>query len=405
MSLLPHEPHAAPSTLWTPEFILLFLLAMFANSYIAVFYSFEHWLAVQGISPHWRGFLLSAMGVAVLCMRPVVSVWLLTHRGLLIMGVAIITNSAAMCSYSLVDSGNATAIMALRLMQGVALAVFSSTVVALLVDCIPKGQSARGFALFSLTNLLPYSIIPGIAEQLLPLVGGEARLYALTSLLGIPALMMLCLLGYRFRGRPRNAVGKGNFSLSALWQTLRTSGLGPVFWASGLFGAGVVTVIFFIKGLCSASGTKPGAFFMVYTGVVMLTRLLTNKRLDDLPRMPTMIGSGLVLGLAVAGFALGPGWMLLPLAALYGLGLGLIYPMIAAAIYDGSTEATRSLNSNIMMLTYDASNITAPLMGGLILDLNFGYTGVFMNGALLMCLSALSAFVYQRRLLARTDAT
>ena len=401
MSLLPQEPQCSPSTLWSPEFILLFLLATFANSYIAVFYSFEHWLAVQGISPQWRGFLLSAMGIAVLCMRPLVSVWLLRHRGLVILALAILTNSAAMCTYALLaDSAGPLPILALRLVQGVALAAFSSAVVALLVECIPQGQSARGFALFSLTMLLPYSIIPGISEQLLPLVGGEARLYSITSILGIPALIMIYLLSRRLRGRP-NPGGQGDSSLPALWAGLRDSGLGPLFWASGLFGCGVVTVIFFIKGLCSQNGASPGAFFMVYTGVVMLTRLLTNKRLDALPRLPTMIASSLALSLAVTGFALAPGWALLPLACVYGLGLGLLYPMIAAAIYDGSAPERRSLNSNIMMLSYDASNVCAPLIGGGILSLGLGYTEVFLGGATLMLLAALSARVYQRRLAGR----
>lgn len=36
----------------------------------------------------------------------------------------------------------------LRVIQGIALAVYSSCVVAVLVSCIPKGQSARGFLSF-----------------------------------------------------------------------------------------------------------------------------------------------------------------------------------------------------------------------------------------------------------------
>ena len=48
----------------------------------------------------------------------------------------------------------------------------------MLVSCIPTGQSARGFALFSLTMLLPYSIIPALSERILPILGGEPHLFA-----------------------------------------------------------------------------------------------------------------------------------------------------------------------------------------------------------------------------------
>lgn len=393
MSLLPQES-SSPSTLWTPEFILLFLLAMFANSYIAVFYCFEHWLAVEGISPNWRGILLCAMGFAVLCMRPIFSIWLLRHRGLQVMGIAIVCNSMAMCAYSLVGDGGIMPILLIRLAQGVALAAFSSTVVAVLVECIPQGQSARGFALFSLTSLLPYSLIPTLGEQLLPLLGSEPKLYMLTATLGIPALIMLFFLARSFRNKPLH-VSAQNYSLPALWQGLRTSGLGPLFLASGLFGCTVVTVIYFIKGLTQTNNASAGAFFMTYTAVVIGTRLLTNRRLDSLPHMETTIACALTLSVAVAAFALCPGWMLLPLACVYGVGLGLLYPLVAASIYDGSTESTRSLNSNLMMLAYDASSVTAPLLGGVLLDMGFGYTGVFLGGAACMVLTALSALVYR----------
>lgn len=57
---------------------------------------------------------------------------------------------------------------------------------------------------------------------------------------------------------------------------------------------------------------------------------------------------------------LGPPLAFLPLTILYGIGLGLLYPLLAATIYDRSTDATRSINSNVMMLTFDASGCMAP---------------------------------------------
>ena len=58
-----------------------------------------------------------------------------------------------------------------------------------IVRIFPTGRSAKGWALYSVANLLPYAAIPTIGEKLLPLVGGAPRLFALVGLLGLPALL------------------------------------------------------------------------------------------------------------------------------------------------------------------------------------------------------------------------
>ena len=69
-----------PQTLLSRDFILLFCMTMFCNSFIAVFYCFEQWLETMTISPNWRGVLLSSMFAMVLLFRPLASVFLL-RRG------------------------------------------------------------------------------------------------------------------------------------------------------------------------------------------------------------------------------------------------------------------------------------------------------------------------------------
>ena len=51
---------------------------------------------------------------------------------------------------------------------------------------------------------------------------------------------------------------------------------------------------------------------------------------------------------AMLGLAWGPLWAFIPFTFCYGLGLGLLYPLLAATVYDRSTATTRSINSNVM---------------------------------------------------------
>ena len=372
-----------PQTLLSRDFILLFCMTMFCNSFIAVFYCFEQWLEGMTISPNWRGVLLASMFAMVLLFRPLASVLLLRRGKLAAMAVSIVISSCVMLGYSHVGGPHVIGmIWALRIVQGIALAVFSSCTVAVLVSCIPKGQSARGFAIFSLTMLLPYSIIPAAAEPILPLLGGEAGLFAASALLGLPSLLMLIPLAPRLRTPEMAPEDGGGMSGRALWQAVSRSGLLFVYLACLAFSIMTVQAIFFIKGLCSDTGANPAWFFSIYTLTIILVRLAGSNRLDTMPRYRVTLLCSVVLACCMLGLAWGPLWAFVPLTCLYGLGLGLLYPLLAAAVYDRSSPATRSINSNVMMATFDASGMLAPLIGGMVINAGFGYRGVFTATAI-----------------------
>ena len=396
------QPEHVPQKLLSRDFILLFLMAMCSNSYIAVYYCFEQWMQGLGIGPTWRGVLLSSLFAMILIFRPLTSVIMLRRSKLGAMLVSLTVMSLVMLVYPYVTPHDAVGtILALRLVQGIALAVYSCCTVAVLVDCIPPGQSARGFALFSLTMLLPYSIIPALSESLIPLLGGEARLFAATTALGIPSFIMVGLLAKRLR-TPEVAPQSG-MSRQELWHAITHSGLLYVNLACLTFSIATVIAIFFMKGLCGITGAHPAWFFSTYTVTIILVRLFGSHHMDTLPRYRVTTLCAAVLSLCVLGLAWGPLWSFLPLACVYGLSLGLLYPLLAAAVYDRSTPEMRSVNSNVMMATFDASGMLAPVIGGLVMQAGFGYQGVFTAGAVSVACCGLFMIIDRARVL-RADA-
>ncbi len=388
-----------PDSLLSRDFMLLFCITMCCNSFIAVFYCFEQWLERLAVTPNWRGILLSAMFVTVLLFRPISSIVFLRRSKLWALALSIITSSTIMLAYPFVTGTHLVGlVLFLRLVQGAALAVFSCCTVAVLVDCIPKGQSARGFALFSFTLLLPYSIIPAVAEYILPLLGGEPQLFAATALLGIPSLVMLIPLAPRLRRPELAPVEQGGTTGQTLWQQLRHSGLFFVYFACFSFSIMTVQAIFFMKGLCSLTGAQPAWFFSIYTLTIIAVRLTGSHRLDTLPRYRTTLLCSALLVCCMLGLAWGPVWAFIPLTLLYGFGLGLLYPLLAAMVYDRSTADTRSLNSNIMMAAFDASAMLAPLLGGLIIHAGFGYRGVFTGTAVSIAICGCSLLADRLRM-------
>lgn len=402
---LPGGTLPPPQTLLSRDFLLLFCITMFCNSFIAVFYCFEQWLEVLSISPDWRGVLLSSMFAMVLVFRPLASFFLLRRSKLVAMYLAVIVSSCVMLAYDHASGPCAIGlILVLRMVQGIALAVFSSCTTSLLVGCIPRGQSARGFAIFSLTLLLPYSVIPAVAEQILPVLGGEPHLFAVTSLLGIPSLLMLIPLAPRLRRPELTPPNGGGISDKSLLWSVSHSGLFFIYLGCMTFSSMTILAIFFMKGLCTVTGGNPAWFFSLYTLTIILVRLAGSHRLDSLPRYPVTLACCAALSSVMLGFAWGPLWAFVPLTLVYGLGLGLLYPLLAAFVYDRSTPDTRSINSNVMMSTFDASGMLAPLVGGLIVNAGFGYRGVFVATALAVALCGCFVLLDRLRSHARQKA-
>ncbi len=377
------NPQEPPQKLLSRDFILLFLMAMCSNSFIAVYYCFEQWMQGLGIPPAWRGILLSSLFAMILLFRPLTSVVMLRHGKFWPMLLSLAVCTGVMIAYPFVHPGMAIpSILALRIVQGIALAIYSACTIGVLVQCIPPGQSARGFALFSLTMLLPYSIIPAMSEKILPLVGGEAQLFGTMAWLGLPSFIMLLLLAKRLRQPEMSTRQAEGISRKQLIHSITHSGLAFVFLACLFFSMTTVLAIFFMKGLCTITGEHPASFFSTYSITIILVRVFGSHHMDTLPRHTVIIVCAVVLAATMLGFALAPDWMFIPLACIYGLGLGLLYPMLAAAVYDRSAPETRSINSNVMMAAFDASGMLAPILGGIVIAEGFGYVGVFFTGAI-----------------------
>ena len=307
---MPSQTNQTPDTqkLLTLDFVLLFFLALFSNCYLAVYYCFEQWLVKVAVDPHWRGLLLGILFGTLLVARPCAIVFLLKRNKLPVVIASLLVSSGVLFSYQYLDPSSPLfewTLLGLRILQGTFLALFSTSVVSVLVSCIPPGQSARGFALFSITFLLPYGIIPSLGEYLLTVVGDEPHLYALTGLLLIPCLIMTGLLAPRLKKPELTQRRHTDFRqyVGRLALGVTHSGLGLVYASMVSFSIGTSTCIFFIKGLCTLTGGNPASFFFFYTMTIILVRVFGSRHLDRLPcyRIVPIVACTMALGTGLGG--------------------------------------------------------------------------------------------------------
>lgn len=378
-----------PRPLLSLEFILLSGISFFAFCNIAVFYGFYSYLGQIGIPVEWRGLLVGLEPFTAFVLRllliPLISVGNAARillAGLLLLVVTLLSYQWALTVPSLIP---------LRILHGATFVLLVSASITLVVQLIPEGRSAQGFSLFSLSTLLPYALMPLLAEWLLPHVTSAAQIYAGVSLLAIPAILLLLV------GRRRLAAVVAGLDLTLtqrpsrreLQEDLRRPEVPLLLLVNLGFYLCYSTVFYFMKDFAGRlDGVDVGSFFILSTATLILTRLTGSLVLDRFPKLPLLRISTLSLALclfalaqtdSLAGLAL--------LAILYGLCLGVGLPLLNALLFMASPPALRGVNTNLALFMMDAGFFLSPWLGGAFLAAGGPIDGLFTGAAVILLLA------------------
>jgi MFS family permease len=373
------EPAASPTPrLFTYDFTVLLAAAAFGFCNIAVFYGFASYLERLGVDPAWRGWLLGAEPLAAVCLRPFLSILATPRNALALARISLLCMGLALCGYLFARDIGPIAVV--RLFHGASFVCLVSAVTVLLARAIPAGLSGRAFGLFSLSALVPYAIMPLVAERLLPLLGREDRVYAVCSVLVLPGLALLAPLGRRFGRRAMSAVaGTQRPSLAAVRRTVSLTPVRLVLAANLCLFLSATPVFFFMRSFAQGVGlVDPGLFFTVSTVASIAMRLVGGAYYDRLPKAAVLAASLVCLAACMAGFAAAAGQeLLLVLAGAYGLCLGVAMPLGNAVMYGLSPPDMRGAALNLMLFTMDVGYMLGPVLGGAILASGAGYPSLF----------------------------
>ncbi|MEA4856089.1 MAG: MFS transporter [Solidesulfovibrio sp.] len=371
-----------PERLFTYDFSVLTLAAAFGFCNIAVFYGFGSYLKRLGVDPAWWGPLLAAEPLAAFCLRPFLSVLVTPRNALALARWSLVGLGLALCGYPF--ARGIEALLLVRLCHGVAFVCLVSSVTVLLAQAIPRTLAGRAFGYFSLSALVPYAVMPPLAEGLLPVLGREDRVYACCAVFVLPALALLAPLGRRLGRRAMAGVaGTSRPTVAQVRQTLASPSVRLILLANLFLFLGTTLIFFFIKPFALRLGlVDPGLFFTVSTAASIATRLLAGPVYDKAPK-ETLLFTGLVgLAACIAGFAGATGQArLLTLAAGYGLCLGVAMPLANAVMFGLSPPAMRGTNLNLMLFMMDTAYVFGPMAGGAMLAAQAGYPALFLTAA------------------------
>jgi predicted MFS family arabinose efflux permease len=351
--------------LFTYEFIVLTLAAAFGFCNIAVFYGLATHLERIGVDPAWRGAVIAAEPLAALLARPLLSLRLTARHALPLARLSLVALGLALNCYQF--AVDLAALLAVRVFHGLAFVCLVSAVMVLIARVIPPKLAGRGFGYFSLSALIPYALMPPLAEWMIPLVGGEAKAYAFTALLTLPSLALLAPLGAP-AGERGGENGHKPPGRAAILANLSLTPILLLLGANLTLFTGVTLVFFYLKPLCQSALNAPGLFFSVSTAASLAVRALVSPFFDRLPRRSAAAALLVVLAAAVALMPhLTSHAAFIALAFVHGVCLGAAMPLINAAMFLESSPELRGANMNLMLSMMDAGYTLGPLIGGAIL--------------------------------------
>lgn len=367
------------NSLLQPEFCVLMGVAFLAFCNISLFYGLNAYLETQHIPPLWRGILLSLEPCTALIIRPVASLFLTSRNSLWVVGGALVLLIAALCSYSLAHSIWSLALV--RIFHGLGFVLLISALVTILVEIIPPQRSGQAFGFFTIASLLPYAVLPPIAERLVSLVGSEPHVYALFSPLLLLPLMALPYLNKhrRIRSKDGRAVNQRPL-LADIRTNLKTPGIASLLVASGLVFTATTVVFFFMKDrLLELNIANAGLFFSISTAVTIGVRVFCSALLDKVNRAAMLTVTLLLMGVVFILFSEATAALsIYTLAGVYGLCIGFAMPQLNASMFVLSPPHLRGFNSNLMLFTMDAGYVLGPLLAGGLLNIGVPTSNLFL---------------------------
>jgi len=365
--------------LFSFEFTGLCLLIFLSYCNISVFYSLYVYLDALGIPQSWRGLLIGASSLATMAAYLLASPFLNTRNATRVAALGIVVLLG--CGAAYLTAASPLAILAVRLANGLGVALVSAAAMTLLVAVIPPTRSGQAFGLYSVAMLLPYSIVPPVFDWLSPQRLSYPQGYAAMALALAPALLVVFVLGRRAASR-EPAARTVRPRLREMAQNAFKRPVSQLLAVNAMYYLSFASLFFLAKSLFQARGlAHVGVFFSIQTACMLLLRVFANRIFDVVPKIRLIRFCYTVTGGTFVLLFFSPGQGMAYVAAvLLGLGMGVGSPSLNAFMYELSEPPFRSLNANLMMLSLQGGNFCGPILGGAAVAL-WGYGGFLLVGA------------------------
>lgn len=382
----------ADDKLLTFEFLSLSFITFAAVCNVSVFYNFHLYLQGLGHSGKEAGFIIGLYSLSAMVLYVTVSQWIRLHNAIRCMfaGILLVVG----CGVAYLFAEQFLALVIVRIINGLGMFLVMASCMVMLVAIIPRQKSGLAFSLYSVALLLPYSIMPAVSELLLPLLDKPTKMYLLTACLLLPALFMVMSIRTRVRDRflELEKKGKGTLCKTSEKKNLLRRPVIAILLVNGIYFIIFSSLFYLFEGFAVAKGMKnPGFFFTTQMGVMIVIRLFAGRIFDTFSKVALVAIALVITGVGFALLRVMPNqtWIL-PIAVLFGLGMGLCVPPLNSLMYLNTSPQFRGYNANMMMLVLHVGSFMGSFFGSWIID--FGGYDQFLVIAAVMAVGAAGFF-------------
>ena len=361
--------------LFSIDFVFACLLIFLTYCNITVFYNLYVYLQQIGIPAQWRGFLIGCSSLATIIFFLFASPYLTVKNA-----VPCATIGALLllgCGLAYLYATSIPALLAVRLVNGVAVYLLSAACMTLMVSRIPTERSGQAFSLYSVALLLPYSLVPAVCDAVVPQLSSAAAGYRDMSLLLLPGLGMIWVISRRQKAATGVVYGTKSLSLGAMYKNICAPAIALVLGLNAIYIVAFSSLFFMAKGLFQSRGYQDVGFYFSIQMFCMIAIRLAGNRLFDRVRKVRLIRFSFLMS-ALSFLLAARSSTLVGLYAsslVMGIGMGVSSPALYGLMFNISEPRFKTVNSNLMMLSLQIGNFLGPFLGAAAMH-SLGYAGM-----------------------------
>ena len=365
--------HLLSPRLWSREYRQLLLIQFTFGLGFSTFYLLPKYLRqIYGANAATIGKVTGVALLAAVATAPIAAAWVARgkRRAPAVAGLAVLAASAL--AFAFVDSIG-WLIVLLRVAQGTAFTLFTTTIVTKVAEIVPGGRLSQGIGYLGLAALITNALSPVIAEPFAETLGWPA-VFALAALWCIAAAMGAWHIE---DVATSDVLPKADFG-AALSKPLR-----GIYYAAMICGVALGVMFTYAQPLALQRGAhRVGTFFFGYAVLAAGVRVLAGNAAD-------LIGRRRVSIFATAAYALvlllsarvGPSSLFWSGAGL-GFAHGLLYPALNALAFELSGASTRGVVAATFTGAFSLGYALSVMSLGFVADA-WGLPTVFVGTALL----------------------
>lgn len=280
----------------------------------------------------------------------------------------------------------------LRAIHGIGWSTVTTSTNTIAADLIPAARRNEGMGLFGISISLAMVVGPGLGLFIV-----EHYSYALLYLLSSGFIVLALVTGWS-----KKYCGKNQLSMvepvtkktpAPAAQKKMTVIEKTALWPSFLFFIIVLTystIMIFLPPYASERGiANIGAFFIIIALAMLFTRLTTGRIADRYGTTRVLVPGMLLLAIALQILFFASSLPLFLLAAvLYGLGYGIVHPVLNALVISRAPADRRGAASATFLCAMDIGGILGAVVWGLIAQA-VGFSYIYSASTFLIILAVI----------------